>query len=177
MIFSFFGIRRQVFAFVVVGFVGFLIDVGVLWLLLERGGIDPYRGRAVSCFAAILATWLLNRTLTFQRSAHDLIQRGVVRSELSIYILFQTLGLAVNLSVYGILVFSLVAFQSLPILAVALGSSAAMFVNFSSARWLFTKKYNPYRQGSYDAESSVDVNGVIACRRNERSNRSGEHGI
>lgn len=151
-------IGRQVVAFSIVGSVGFLVDVGGLWLLLELVGIDPYRGRGISCTFALLTTWLLNRTLTFGRSIRELIRPGAVRTELGAYIFFQYLGFSVNIAIYSVLVASTSLFQSFPLLAVAFGSVVAMFVNFVGARRLFVEKSEPGGRGADESGGSPSAN-------------------
>jgi putative flippase GtrA len=59
---------RRFLRFVVVGAAGFLIDAGLLALLHNWGGFDPFSARAVSILAAAFTTWRLNRRLTFVAS-------------------------------------------------------------------------------------------------------------
>ncbi|MCV0395187.1 MAG: GtrA family protein [Rhizobiaceae bacterium] len=51
--------------FGLVGGVGFVVDATLLALLIHVAGLGPFAARAVSASLAILATWRLNRALTF----------------------------------------------------------------------------------------------------------------
>ncbi|MBE7219096.1 MAG: GtrA family protein [Caulobacteraceae bacterium] len=58
---------RGLFAFLAVGVVGLVVDLGLLFVL-ERAGLPLAIARAVSLPAATLVTWLLNRRHTFASS-------------------------------------------------------------------------------------------------------------
>ncbi|MBV8633392.1 MAG: GtrA family protein [Burkholderiaceae bacterium] len=120
----------EVFRFGVVGAAGFLIDSAVLYLL--RGALGLYYGRIGSFLAAVLVTWLLNRSWTF-RARRSALRRS---HEFAIYLLLMMLGGGVNYAVYAWLV-SVDSFVAAdPILGVAAGSVAGMFVNLVTSRSL-----------------------------------------
>ena len=58
----------QFLRFGIVGAVGFVVDAGLLHLLLIWG-LGPYSGRVVSFLAAATMTWILNRSFTFRRDS------------------------------------------------------------------------------------------------------------
>ncbi|MBX3726579.1 MAG: GtrA family protein [Xanthomonadales bacterium] len=119
--------------FGVVGVLGFLVDAGVLMLLVGPGGVDPYLARVPSFLAAATATWLCNRYWTFaDRRGRDRL------AELRRWLLAMAGGGLVNYAVYAALLATLATVQAWPVLGVAAGSLAGMLVNFaSSSRWIF----------------------------------------
>ena len=52
-------------AFFVVGTIGFIVDAGVLAVLVHGYGQGNYSSRMVSFAVAVTVTWLLNRTFSF----------------------------------------------------------------------------------------------------------------
>lgn len=120
---------RQIFLFGVVGVVGFLVDTGVLYLFKSLLGL--YAARGVSFIAAVVATWLLNRSITFQekRYAHWY-------QELGYYFVCMIGGGLINLGIYMLLVTQSETAAAYPVIGVAAGSLAGMAVNFLSSKFL-----------------------------------------
>lgn len=113
--------------FGLVGIVGFLVDAGVLWMLI--GPLGPYWGRLVSFPAAVVATWLLNRSYTFA----DRQSRHSLPGEFGRYFVSMLAGGAVNYGTYGGLVHLFGSEGAMPYLALAAGSLAGMAVNLALA--------------------------------------------
>ena len=110
------------------GSIGYLVDVGVL--LLANPYMGPYLGRLLSFSAAVLTTWLINRTITFQRvRVYASVHHEFIR-----YLITCLGGGVVNLVSYSLVVglFELTT-AWLPI-AVAVGSLSGMSVNFLLAK-------------------------------------------
>lgn len=129
------GIRRQFLRFTLVGAVGFVVDVGVLYAMLALG-LGYYLGRAVSFLAAVFTTWQLNRRYTFV--AHP--GRHWFAEWLR-YLATMLAGGAVNYACYAGMVHSLPRAGWLPAAAVATGSVAGLAVNFLGARlWVYRKR-------------------------------------
>jgi putative flippase GtrA len=120
--------------FGLVGALGFVIDAGLLHLLLV-GGLGFYGGRAISFLAAATATWGLNRSFTFRRHAAG----GKLRREWAAYLGLMMLGGAVNYGVYALAIESVAAIRAYPACGVALGSASGLLVNYGSARALFRR--------------------------------------
>ena len=117
------------------GVAGFAVDAGVLQATLALG-MSFYLGRAISFIAAATATWLINRRLTFAHAG----QRPASFQEWWRYVGAMMVGSAVNYAV-SVLMFQGVL-KSDPrsaIIAVAVGSIAAMAVNFIAARAIIQK--------------------------------------
>ena len=122
--------RRELFGFVLAGVLGLLVDTGVLYAVRETLGL--VLGRALSFLAAVLTTWVVNRTLTFRHRHSGL---GLAR-EFWRYLGLMLAGGAVNYLVYLLLVWNWTQAEHHPVLGVAAGSLAGMAVNWLSARFL-----------------------------------------
>ncbi|MGJ3702582.1 GtrA family protein [Variovorax sp. AFSI2.2] len=118
---------RQFLSFAVVGAIGFVVDVAVLYLMAPLLGW--YGARVLSFLAAATATWALNRRYTFRRS-----EASVLREYLG-YLVTMLGGAVVNYGAY-VLVLHWFTGPWAPAAGVALGSCAGLVVNFLSARYL-----------------------------------------
>lgn len=123
-------IRQQVFRYLQVGFAGFVADISVLALLiygLDFGETDTglVVSRVISFLAAISVTFLLNAGYTFGASV-----RG---SSFTGYVLIQSLGAAINLGTYTVLVLY-GPLNEAPLVALVIGSAAATSSNFFLVR-------------------------------------------
>ena len=125
----------QLIRFGMAGVAGFAVDAGVLQATLALG-MSFYLGRAISFIAAATATWLINRRLTFAHAG----QRPASFQEWWRYVGAMMVGGAVNYLV-SVLMFQAVlkADPRSAIIAVAIGSIAAMAVNFIAARAIIQK--------------------------------------
>ena len=110
--------------FGMVGAIGFVVDAGVLQLLLAAGWA-AVPARAVAIPVAVFATWVLNRSFTFPEA-----QQGPALPSLVRYAGVSATGAAVNFAVYTALVFLSVQ----PLAALALGSIVAMAVNYLGSK-------------------------------------------
>jgi putative flippase GtrA len=130
--------RRQMLGFVIVGSIGFLIDAGVLTALTAGLGWGPFVARFVSFPVAVLGTWALNRSFVFASTATS---RGQIAREYSRYLGVQSVGAATNMVVYSLALLALPGLERWPVIALALGSLAGLFVNFAGARlWVFSSR-------------------------------------
>ncbi|KVC46952.1 polysaccharide synthesis protein GtrA [Burkholderia pseudomultivorans] len=127
-------IHHQAAWFAVAGTIGFVVDAGVLYIMLLLGS-GPYIGRIVSFFCAAFVTWQINRRVTFSPSR----TRSILREWLE-YLLAMALGGLCNYAIYAALIKLLPQGQLAPLSAVAGGSVAGMTINFLSAKlWVFRK--------------------------------------
>ncbi|MFP5076718.1 GtrA family protein [Rhizobium sp. YIM 134829] len=111
----------RVLRFLLVGGVGFLVDAGVL-LVLITAGLGPLPARLAAILVALTVTWLLNRSLTFGPSTRSLAAEGGR---------YGGVGLAtsaVSFAVYSALLLLMPWLP--PILALAVGSAAAMALSY-----------------------------------------------
>lgn len=151
------ALLRQLMIFGVVGTLGFLVDVAVLYALSPWVGW--YAGRALSFWAAATTTWWFNRRYTFRAvAAADAVsspsprlspqpasaRADTVRQYLR-YLVSMLGGGALNYLVYA----ATLHFAPGPyaaVLGVALGSIAGLAVNFLTARFLvFRQRAEPAR--------------------------------
>lgn len=121
-------------AFAVVGTAGFIIDATVFQLLYSTlgGYVLP---RILATAVAVVATWYLNRRFVFRTA-------GIVSpaNEFLRYVAVQSSGIAVNFSVYALLLTLSAALRQVPVAAVAAGALVALVFNYLGARhWVFSK--------------------------------------
>jgi putative flippase GtrA len=130
---------RRLAIFSLVGVVGFIVDAGVLQLLVVGLAWDRYSGRLISFLFAATATWLLNRRYTFRGPRkHSL---GV---EWARYILAMSGGFACNFTAYSALVYFFDLDRQWLILAVAAGSVAGLGVNYTASHyWVYRHQRRP----------------------------------
>lgn len=115
------GLRRFG-RFVAVGGAGFVVDTGTLALLHYGAGIDPFSARAVSTPLAMLATWRLNRAVTFGASPARQWNEGAR------YLTVATIAALLNYAIYSAI---LLAFGSVPPpVAVAISTSIVMAISY-----------------------------------------------
>ncbi len=128
-------LSRQLAWFGVGGFIGFVVDAGIVQLLVSKLDADPYIGRLFSFTCAATATWLFNRRFTF----HGRGDYGLF-GEWSRYMVAMSAGFAVNYTTYALVVYFSQFVQSWPAIAVAAGSLPGSAVNFLGARqWVFSR--------------------------------------
>ena len=126
-------LRHQLFLFWVAGTIGFIVDAGVVQLLVSKAGANPYIARLFSFLCAATATWVFNRRYTFHgRPGYGLF------GEWSRYIAAMCIGFAVNYTVYALIVYDSAFVHDWPSIGVAAGSLPGAAFNFLSARlWVF----------------------------------------
>lgn len=123
----------QFLRFGVVGVAGFLVDAGVLTAMLWLG-LGPYAGRVVSYLAAASTTFALNRAWTFRSAPRE----GAVAAQWGRFVLLNLVGFAANYGTYAALVAGTALVAAHPVIGVAAGSIAGMFLNFGlSRRYVF----------------------------------------
>jgi putative flippase GtrA len=117
----------HILRFGVTGLAGFLVDAGVLALMVHWIGADPFTGRTVSAPIAIVFTFVCNRYWSFAT-----LNKPSIGSSFASYVSTQGAGFLCNFAVYSLVLLSV----SSPIVALAIASAAAMFVNYLGARFL-----------------------------------------
>jgi putative flippase GtrA len=130
-------LRRQFALFSAGGIIGFIVDAGVLQLLVSLLAWDRFSGRLISFLCAATATWVFNRHYTFRGS-----RRHSLWGEWLRYIIAMSGGFACNYAAYTALVLWFDIDRQWLILAVAAGSIAGLGVNFFASRhWVYRKKH------------------------------------
>lgn len=130
------GVRRllrELASFGLVGAVGFVVDGGLLTLLVTYLAWGPITARLVSFPAAALVTWLLNRLLTFRSATRA---TAVSMGEYARYFAVQIAGALINVAVYAALVSAWPALGQTPLIPLAMAASLALIVNYVGARGL-----------------------------------------
>jgi len=108
--------------FAIVGGVGFVVDAGMLALLLWATPLGPFFGRLVSIPCGLAVTWICNRTLTFGPSNRSAVHEGARYG-----------GVGIASSILNYLVFSgilLAVPQTPPLAALVVASLAAMVFSY-----------------------------------------------
>jgi putative flippase GtrA len=119
----------QFLRFLVVGSMGFVVDAGLV-LLLVHYGLSPVVARIPAISSAILVTWLMNRTLTFR------VKIPKTHTEAVRYASVALVSAMLNFGLYSALVLTGVW----PVLAVALSTATLMFLSFVSyKRFVFVQ--------------------------------------
>ncbi|MEO0467420.1 MAG: GtrA family protein [Pseudomonadota bacterium] len=122
--------------FFLVGGVGFVVDGGLLWLLLDTLG--PYVGRLISFLTAVTVTYVLNRKFVFADRATGLL----LRESLGKYVAANSIGALLNLGIYTALVAMALPVVGAPLMAFAIASATALFVNFALTNFVvFGKRH------------------------------------
>lgn len=114
--------------FGLVGVVGFVVDGGLLQLLVSLGW-GPIAARTVSFPAAVLATWWLNRSITFRGRESGGWLRSLLR-----YVAVSVVGTGVNFGIYASLVLASAAMAAHPLLPFAIASAAALVFNYLGSK-------------------------------------------
>ena len=135
----------QFLRFGIVGGIGFVVDAGLLWLLLKFG-FGYYGGRLISFLAAATTTWILNRSFTFRREGPDGIKSplGHPAGEWLAYLGLMVIGGAVNYGTYAAAIEISELVRRFPAIGVGLGGIASMAINFRTAKtMIFERKAKP----------------------------------
>lgn len=118
---------RQFLSFSVIGTLGFLVDTAILYAVLLFGDFF-YLGRALSFLGAATFTWYLNRRITFQNEASDILRQWWR------FIVTNSGGGLVNYLTYSLLILAFQFVRDYPVLGVAAGSIAGLIINFNLSR-------------------------------------------
>ncbi|HEY4143793.1 GtrA family protein [Pinirhizobacter sp.] len=129
-------LRQELVGFAAGGLLGLAIDASIVQVLVTWAGWHVYPARAVSFAFAATFTWWWSRHVTF-RHRHS---GRALHAEWLGWVVLMSLGAAVNLGIYVLVLKLFPALVRWPAVAVAAGSAAGAAFNFASARGaLFTK--------------------------------------
>lgn len=119
---------RRFILFCISGTLGFIVDTGVYYLAALA--VPYYAARGLSFFVGVITTWLFNRNVTFR----GLKFNGSLMAEFLTYFSSMLAGGTVNYLSFVLCmkVWPLVA--EFPVLGIAVGSIAGLFVNFALSR-------------------------------------------
>ena len=121
------ALLQQFLAFGVVGVICFLVDTAFVYAL--RGPLGLYAAGVASYFIAATVGWALNRTFTFRGAGSASMLR-----QWFTFLVAGLGGLLLNRGVYFLLITVSETCVEYPVIAVAAGSVAGMFVNFAMNR-------------------------------------------
>ena len=119
----------QFLRFGTVGGIGFVFDTAVVYAL--RGPLGLYAAGAAAYVVAATVTWALNRVWTF-RGPHRLS----MRRQWAVFLATNSVGFVVNRGVCAARVTWSAFCRDYPVVAIAAGVAAGMFLNFAAARKL-----------------------------------------
>lgn len=123
----------QFLLFCIGGVIGFVVDAGVLRVLVSVFGLNAYGARLISFLAAATATWIWNRNATFSGTRNF----GLL-GEWGRYLFAMSGGFVVNYSTYALVYTLLPLAQRFPEIAVAAGSVGGLVVNYAASRmWIY----------------------------------------
>ena len=122
---------RRLPGFAIVGIIGFLIDAGILTVLMVGYGVDHYTARAASFTVAVTVTWYLNRRWVFDRAAVPM--RG---SEYSAYLVVQVIGALINVVIFVLVIELVPGLKEIPVIPLAIGAAAGLLFNFTASSLL-----------------------------------------
>jgi len=123
------AIVAQFLRFGVVGVFGFCVDTATVYALRSMLGLIG--AGLVAYLVAASANWALNRAWTF-RGPHE----GRAHHQWAAYLMANSVGFVLNRGTYVLLIAGSLLCRNYPVLAVAGGSVAGMFLNFALARRL-----------------------------------------
>lgn len=129
------GLYRQIWRFFLVGTAAFVVNAGLVEVLVLATG--PVKAQLLAFPVAATVAWWLNRQYTFGASGQKL------HHEWLHYILVNALGWLLNNTVYLVCVYQFTQAARHPSLAVAAGSLAGMAANFILSRQLVFRKRTP----------------------------------
>ena len=122
-------LAQEFLRFGVVGVIGFLVDTTTVYGL--RGALGLYGAGAVAYVTASTSNWILNRIWTFRGRS-----TGRAHHQWMKFLMANLIGFVLNRGTYALLVTFVAIAAAQPVIAIAAGSIAGMFVNFSLSRRL-----------------------------------------
>jgi putative flippase GtrA len=135
--------RLPLLRFAVIGGLGFVVDSAILAADTNWLGLDPFKGRLLSIFCAMICTWLGNRYVTFpeQRARGGITP---VFREWGKFVGANIIGALVNYGVYAALLHFAASPFNNKYIALVLGVLAGLVFNFTlSKKLVFTGQMPP----------------------------------
>ncbi len=121
------GHVRHFGGFVLAGLCALATDTAVLSALTRLGGLSPLLARPVGIACAMIVSWLINRTITFQ------VQGQPSLSEFAKFASVSLTSQVVNYSVFAAIL--LARPTTVPELALLLACFVSMFVSYAGFRF------------------------------------------
>tara|TARA_R110002072_G_scaffold205468_1_gene363411 strand:+ start:3279 stop:3668 length:390 start_codon:yes stop_codon:yes gene_type:complete len=122
---------NQFLRFLVIGGIGFVVDGGLLYLLVKLG-YAPELCRLITFPVAVTVTWQLNRVWTFQKPS------GPSKASKTYpgYLLVQTIGALLNFAVFLVILQFVTSTAEGAFAAFSIGSAVGLLFNFFALRRL-----------------------------------------
>ena len=120
-------LAMQFLRFGTVGAAGFVVDTAVVYAL--RGAIGIYAAGAAAYCAAATFGWVFHRLWTFRSAT-----RSSAGRQWMLFLATQSAGFVVNRGVFALLVTFSPFCAAYPVVAIAGGVAAGMFLNFAAAK-------------------------------------------
>jgi putative flippase GtrA len=117
----------QFLRFGTVGAAGFVVDTATVYA--AKGALGLYGAGTIAYLTGATTTWALNRIWTFRGSGS-----GPAHRQWLAFLAANLLGFMLNRGTYFVLVTVSTTCAEAPVLAVAAGALAGMFVNFHLSR-------------------------------------------
>ena len=124
---------RHYGGFVLAGLVALCIDAVVLTVLTEAFGMSPYIVRLISISIAMIASWQINRRLTFA------VTTPATFKEFGKFAAVSWVAQAVNYAIFAAIL--LMRPQTWPVAALVAASGLAMFVAYGGFRFGVFRKH------------------------------------
>ncbi|MSP04707.1 MAG: GtrA family protein [Acetobacteraceae bacterium] len=121
------ALLAQFLSFSCVGMIGFVLDTATVYATRHQLGL--YGAGLIAYLVAATGTWALNRIWTFRGRSSDPMHR-----QWGIFVLVNGLGFILNRGTYAILATFVPICAAEPVLAIAAGCLAGMFINFHMSR-------------------------------------------
>jgi putative flippase GtrA len=121
------SLLRTLLRFGLTGALGFVVDAGVLHVVVTLWGTSLYLARGCSFACAVTTTWLINRAITF--SATRGWRRGLL-TEWAAYVVASLGGGCINYAAFAAAVRLSPLLHEIPSIAVGIGTIAGMVFNF-----------------------------------------------
>jgi putative flippase GtrA len=121
------GVAMQFLRFGTVGAGGVVVDTATVYAL--RGTIGIYAAGAAAYVVAATFTWFFNRLWAFRSAT-----RTAAGRQWAVFLATQSVGFVVNRGVFALLVTFSAFCATYPVVAIAAGVAAGMFLNFAAAR-------------------------------------------
>lgn len=121
------GHVRHYGGFLVAGLSALATDTLILAVLTRIAGMNPFLARPIGIAVAMVVSWLINRTVTFQ---------SVAPPSVAEFVRFAGVSITSQLVNYGVYVILLLSFPSLmPEVALLLACFVSMFVSYTGFRF------------------------------------------
>jgi putative flippase GtrA len=122
-------VAAQFLRFALVGAIGFVIDVRMLYLTLALFGVGPYTGRLIPYLSAATSTWYLHRRVTFMNRPSEALGREWLK-----FVTFNGVGGLFNYATYVAYLHYCAGSRAAPAIGVPLGSVAGLSINYTLSR-------------------------------------------